>query len=51
MKNDFGTSLSILIGKFKWQVLQATLVCGECSEIPNAPLVCQLGCEDWALQL
>ena len=51
MKNGFSTSLHILIGKFKWQVLQATVACGEYSEIPNAPLVCQLGREVWALQL
>jgi hypothetical protein len=51
MKNGFGTSLRILIGKCKWQVLQATVACDECSEIPNAQLVCQLGCEDWALHL
>ena len=29
----------------------SALACGECSEIPNTPLVCQLGCEDWALRL
>jgi len=51
MKCGFGTSLHILIGRGKWQVLQVTVECGECSEIPNAPVVCQLGCEDWALQL
>jgi hypothetical protein len=51
MKNGFSKILHILIGKCKWQVLQAAVACGECSEIPNAPLVCQLGCEDWALQL
>ena len=51
MKNGFGMSLRILIGKCKWQVLQTTVACDECSEIPNAQLVCQLGCEDWALHL
>jgi len=46
MKSGFGTGLHILIGKCKWQVLQVSVACGECSEIPNAPLVCQLGSED-----
>jgi hypothetical protein len=44
MKSGFGTILHILIGKCKWQVPQATVACGKCSENPNAPLVCQLGC-------
>jgi hypothetical protein len=51
MKSDFCVSVHILICKFECQLMYAILAIGEFSKISNAPVVCQLGGEDWTLQI
>jgi hypothetical protein len=50
MNTDLGMSVHTLIGEFKCHLVYTTLAFGEFSDISDAPLVCQLGGEDWTLQ-